>query len=303
MVARIRYWPEKLETGLVGFAGYKAGMTYAYMIEDNPASPNHGKEVFCPITLVESPQLGVCALRAYKSTVNGLKTLTEAWSKNLPKDITRTLKPPGKASTEACLSKIEENFDSVSDVRIVVCTNPRDSGVHKKKPEVMEIPVGGTTNREKLDYAKNILGKTVSVSDVFKEGQHIDVASISKGKGHVGPVKRFGIRILARKSRKTKRGVGCIGAWPPMHVMSSVPAAGQLGFFQRVELNKRILKIGSDGKEIMPKGGLRRYGLIKGSYLLLKGSVPGPVKRLVWLRHAARSTEKAEPPKISFIHI
>ena len=304
MVARIRYWPEVSEPKLLGFAGYKAGMTYGFVIEDNKDSPNYGKEVFCPITVLDTPPLWVCAVRAYEQTPYGLKTLTEVWSENLPKDLDRVLTlPKSLPPSGESLKRLEENLDRVSELRVIVATVPREAGIHKKKPELMEIPVGGKDVREKFDYVKNILGKRVSVSDVFSEGEYVDVAAITKGKGFAGPVKRFGVHLLQHKSRKTKRGVGCIGPWSPATVMYTVPRAGQLGFFQRVEYNKRILKISSDGKEITPKGGFHRYGVIRGPYVLIKGSVPGPVKRLIRLRHAVRGPETFSKPQITYIHI
>ncbi|RLI21750.1 50S ribosomal protein L3, partial [Candidatus Bathyarchaeota archaeon] len=42
---------------------------------------------------------------------------------------------------------------------------------------------------------------------------------------------------------------------------------------------------------VTPKGGFVRYGIVKGPYILIEGSVPGPKKRLIRLRYPAR------PPK------
>jgi large subunit ribosomal protein L3 len=70
-----------------------------------------------------------------------------------------------------------------------------------------------------------------------------------------------------------------------------------------VEYDKRILKIGDDGREMTPKGGCRRCGVIGGPYVLIKGSVPGPVKRLIRLRHAVRGPETFSKPQITYIHI
>jgi large subunit ribosomal protein L3 len=64
---------------------------------------------------------------------------------------------------------------------------------------------------------------------------------------------------------------------------------GQMGYHQRTEYNKRILKISSDTDEINPSGGFVNYGLVRGDYVLIKGSVPGPSKRLVRLREPTRS--------------
>jgi large subunit ribosomal protein L3 len=46
--------------------------------------------------------------------------------------------------------------------------------------------------------------------------------------------------------------------------------------------------IGTDGSEINPEGGFTGYGLVRNQYVLIKGSLPGPIKRLVRMRHAIR---------------
>ena len=40
-----------------------------------------------------------------------------------------------------------------------------------------------------------------------------------------------------------------------------------------------------------PSGGIVNYGLVKGQYMLLEGSVPGPKKRLIMLRKPSRGTQ------------
>jgi large subunit ribosomal protein L3 len=64
-----------------------------------------------------------------------------------------------------------------------------------------------------------------------------------------------------------------------------------MGFQQRTEFNKRILKVGENAKEITPAGGFLHYGLINNPYVLVKGSIPGPIKRLVRIRPAIRQGE------------
>src|SRR5437763_1505621 len=154
------------------------------------------------------------------------------------------------------------------------------------------------TVQERLEFGKKILGKEIKVSEVFKEGGEVDVISITKGKGIQGPVKRWGIKKLKHKSRKTVRGVGSIGPWHPHYVMYSVPRAGQMGFAQRTEYNKEILKMGDNGAEVTPKGGFLRYGPVKTEYTVLRGTIPGPARRLVALRYPARGNPTGEPPKL-----
>ena len=134
-----------------------------------------------------------------------------------------------------------------------------------------------------------MLGKEIKPSDVFREGELVDVISITKGKGTAGPVKRFGVKIQTRKAQKKRRHVGSLGSERPGKVLWTVPQAGQLGFFRRTEFNKRVLKIGEDGKEITPKAGFKRYGVVKSNYIIVEGSVPGPKKRLIMLRPAIRA--------------
>jgi large subunit ribosomal protein L3 len=305
-VGRIRFWPKVTEgPTMLGFMGYKAGMTHILMVEDKPGSQNLGKEVSHPATILDVPPIIVFAIRTYTKTQYGLQTFTEAWMKDPPKDFDRTLVLPEKFNPEECLKKIEEGLDRIAEVRLLAATQPRLAGVPKKKPDIMEIKVDGGSIQEQIEYTKNLLGKNVSVTDVFKEGRFVDVVAITKGKGFQGPVKRWGINILPRKSRKTKRGVAAIGPWKPPRVLYTVPRAGQMGYHQRTEYNKRILKIGVDGKEVTPKGGFLKYGPVKGTYIIVDGSLPGPVKRLVRLRHPARPPKKVieSPPNITYIFL
>ncbi|MEM2026604.1 MAG: 50S ribosomal protein L3 [Candidatus Bathyarchaeia archaeon] len=305
IVGRIRYWPEVKEGPvLLGFAGYKAGMTYAVIIDDEPGSPNFGKEVVQPVTIIDAPPIYIAAIRAYVEDENGLKSLTEVWANPLPKDFSRIITPP-KVDTKENIEKMERSLDRIVEFRVLAATQPRLANVPKKKPDLMEIKVGGGSIKEQFDYVKKILGKIVSVEEVFKEGQFVDVVAITKGKGFQGPVKRWGVRTLQHKSRKTERGVGTLGPWGMKRVIYTVPRAGQMGFHQRTEYNKRIIRIGKDGKEITPKGGFLHYGPVKGPYIVLSGSVPGPAKRLVRLRYPARPPKKASgsPPQILFISL
>jgi len=300
-IGRIRYWPH-IKTGpaLLGFMGYKAGMTHVFIVEDHTSSPDFGKEVDRPATVIDAPPAIICAIRAYTRDPYGLKTLTETWMKDPPKDINRLTTPPNNPNPENGFKKIEENFAQIAEFRVLAATQPRLAGVPKKKPELIEIKVDGATIKEQLDYVKTLLGKTLSLTDVFKEGQYTDVIAVSKGKGVQGVIKRWGVKIRDRKTRKMKRGVATLGPWNPHRVLYTIPRAGQMGYHQRTEYNKRILKIGTNGADVTPKGGFLRYGPVRGTYLILNGSVPGPAKRLIRIRVPVRPPRKVPeaPPKI-----
>jgi len=284
---RVTSYPTEDKTKPLGFAGYKVGMTHAMILDSRKGSPSFGQEIMTPVTILECPPLRVVGLRAYSSTVKGMKNIGEAWTADLPKELSRKIKV-GKPKTEEKLEKIEKASGKISAIRLIVVTQPRLAGVGKKKPEVFEVEVGGKSAKEKFDYTKSMLGKEIRAKDVLQEGEIVDVIAVTKGKGFQGVVKRFGIHIQDRHAMKKKRHIGTLGPQTPRKVRPTVPQAGQLGFQTRTELNKRVLKIGEDGKEINSPGGFTRYGAVRNGFVLIEGSLPGPKKRLVRLRPAIR---------------
>jgi len=308
IVARVRRWGSLEEVKLLGFAGYKVGTLHVIKIDDNPNSPFYGQEIFKVGTVIETPPIIVGGVRVYTKSVYGLKTLGEVWAKDLPKDLERVFTVPKKENFhEEQINKINSVKDRVDKVRIIAVMQPRLAGIHKKKPEVFEIEVGGPA-KDALEYALDLLGKEVDISKVFSEGDFVDVISVTKGKGFAGVIKRFGVKKMPRwhKHRKGSRRIGSVSPQNPA-IMRTVPFPGQLGFHQRTEYHKRILKIGSVGlkegrDDINPSGGWPHYGLVRSQYIILEGTVPGVVKRLVKLRFTIRPIKKQfEKPKIVYI--
>lgn len=291
IVPRIRSWPECEEVRLQGFAGYKAGMTHVVMIDDRKNSLTYGEEVIIPVTVIETPPMKVAGIRVYRETPYGLKIVKEVWASGLDEFLDRRVKIPKNSPNIDELKEIEGD-----EVRVLTYTQPYlITGVPKKVPDLMEQKVGGNF-KEALEYAISKLGKEVNVSEVFKEGSIVDVSAITKGKGFEGVVKRWGVITMNAKHARSSKGrrVGTLGPWLPHRIRWTVPQYGQMGFHQRLEFNKRILKIGNNGEEITPKGGFPHYGVVRNSYILIAGTVPGTVKRLVRIRDAIR------PPKAEF---
>ena len=153
----------------------------------------------------------------------------------------------------------------------------------------MELRIGGGTIDERKEFAKGLLGKDVTINDFATEGTLIDVVAVTKGKGFQGVTKRWGVKLLSHKNSKHRRGIANLGPKRPGYVRSTVPGSGQMGYHQRTEFNKQLMKIGAEGSEITPKGGFLNYGDVVNTYVLVHGSVPGPTKRLVRLRDATRA--------------
>jgi large subunit ribosomal protein L3 len=260
------------------------------MIDDRPRSLTEGMEISVPVTILEVPPMNVVALRAYENYNGGLRPAGEAWAESLSPDLARSMTVPKKTRGTA-LGDLQAIGEDIADLRVLAHTNPLlVTGIPKKVPELMEMPVNGGSMMDKLKFAQSLLGQQVPVSSVFELGDLLDVSAVTKGKGTQGPVRRWGIAIAKRKHARTgkKRHVGNLGPWHPSHISWRVPQLGQMGYHQRTEYNKRLMFIGTDGMEITPEGGFPGYGIVRNQFVLIKGSLPGPIKRLVRMRHAIR---------------
>jgi large subunit ribosomal protein L3 len=285
---RLDAWPEISEGPRVqGFAGYKAGMTHAFLVDYRPTSNTSGQEVQIPVTVLEVPPMRVAAVRFYENTRYGLRTVGEVWSDDVDESLSRLLPIPKNYDSSKAWEKF--NGTDIEDVRLLAYTQPTlVKGVPKKMPEMMELRIGGGTIAARIDYAKSLLGKDIKITDFIKEGLMIDIAAVTKGKGFQGATKRWGVKLLSHKNSKHRRMIGTLGPKRPGYVRPTVPQAGQVGYHQRTEFNKRVLKIGDNGSDVTPKGGFLHYGEVTNPYVLIHGSVPGPTKRLIRLRDPIR---------------
>lgn len=281
----------------IEFGGYKAGMTQVITENTRKGSITQGQDINRPVSVIECPPLSVLGIKIYSKCVDGYRNTGTVWAKDAKKDVVRKLDmPKGKASQA---SDFDGKLDKIDDVRLIVHTQPKESGLSKKKPEVFELDLSGSPE-DKWKYAKEKLGKDLDVSEVFSEGEYVDVKAVSKGKGFQGVVKRFGVRIRSRKNKEKRRHIGTMGPVTPARVLpGAVPQAGQLGFQTRTEYNKRVMRIGNDGIKVA--GGFLNYGEVKRNYILLEGSVPGPKKRLIFFRRSFRKTSNKEPAEIKSV--
>jgi large subunit ribosomal protein L3 len=307
-IPRFRAWPEASgEPKLQSFAGYKAGMTHIIMVDDIKNSLTQGMEISVPVTVIETPAIRVAAIRAYTEDSTGERAIAEAWAPDLDPELRRRISVPTAENLNETLETIGNLIGEgkVTDIKTVTYTLPKSlTGVPKKTPDIMESGISARDLNTKFEYAKSILGTLLSVTDVFKNGTLVDTAAITIGKGTQGPVKRWGIGLMKNKHSRqgSLRQIGTLGPWHPAHVSWRVPQMGQTGYHQRTEFNKRILKIGSNGAEVTPEGGFLNYGLVRGDYVLIKGSVPGPSKRLIRLRDPIRA-KKSDFGEPNILHI
>ncbi|MHC4820654.1 MAG: 50S ribosomal protein L3 [Planctomycetota bacterium] len=114
-------------------------------------------------------------------------------------------------------------------------------------------------------------GDVLNVTDVFSEGDWIDVVGTSKGRGFAGAIKRHGFsRGPMTHGSKNKREPGSTGqATYPHRVFKGKRMPGHYGNARSTVRNLRVVRIDADSNR-----------------LFIRGAVPGWRDGLVLVRHA-----------------
>ncbi|MGA2874820.1 MAG: 50S ribosomal protein L3 [Nitrososphaerales archaeon] len=312
LIPKVRNWTDRGvdKPTLAAYPVFKVGMIHVVTVDDREKTPNFGKPMFNPATVLSAPSVCVYGLRAY-GRHNGIDfAFTDVFADNLSEDVRKKIScsiggNEAKTALESGLKKVGELLPKIDRFAAVVGVTPSETGLSNEIPQVQEVGITGGDVKSQFEYLKNILGKTVKASEYFKPGSYIDTIGITKGKGFEGVITRFGVKRKQHKSRKTVREVGVISPWHPATVMYTVPRAGQMGFHQRMDKNKRILAVANAQQTpITPSGGFPHFGEVRGEYVIVRGSVPGPIKRLVDLRLPLYPRrQKVQVPKIMEINV
>ena len=120
-----------------------------------------------------------------------------------------------------------------------------------------------------FDEEKN-LGDIIS-SDLFEEGEFVDVVGTSKGKGFQGVVKRHGfagVGDATHGQHNRLRAPGSLGAGStPSKVMKGMKMAGRMGGDRITQQNLEVVKVYSEKNLIVVKGSVPGA---KGSFVLIQ---------------------------------
>lgn len=123
-------------------------------------------------------------------------------------------------------------------------------------------------------------GQIISINDVFNEGQLVDVAANSKGKGFAGTVKRYNFRTqdATHGNSRSHRVVGSIGQnQTPGRVFKGKKMAGHMGNVRCTTQSLELVRIDKER-----------------NLLLIKGAVPGCPGARVEVRPAVKMKVRGE---------
>jgi large subunit ribosomal protein L3 len=150
---------------------------------------------------------------------------------------------------------------------------------HTSKPLMGHFNKSKSTPKKKLVEFRDFkelfdgevsLGQTISVNNVFEEGDFVDLVGTSKGKGNQGVVRRHnfaGVGDATHGQHNRMRAPGSIGAASyPSRVFKGMKMAGRMGGERVKVLNLKVVKI-----------------LEEENLILVSGAVPGAKNSVVIL--------------------
>ena len=144
-----------------------------------------------------------------------------------------------------------------------------------------QIEAGDMMGEFLVDSLENYtLGQAISVTDVFKNGEFVDVSGISKGKGFAGTVKRHNFRTqdASHGNSRSHRVPGSIGQnQTPGRVFKGKKMAGHLGNVRCTTQNLELVRVDAER-----------------NLLLIKGAIPGCPGARIEIRPAVKMRSRAE---------
>jgi len=146
---------------------------------------------------------------------------------------------------------------------------------HATKAELGHFKKAGTVAKKKVVEFQGFeneynLGDVIT-ADLFQEGDFVDVAGVSKGKGFQGVVKRHGFGGVGQATHgqhNRLRAPGSIGASSyPSRVFKGMRMAGRTGGERVTVQNLRVLKVVAEKNLLVVKGAIPGH---KNSYVIVQ---------------------------------
>ncbi|MCD6595905.1 50S ribosomal protein L3 [bacterium] len=181
---------------------------------------------------------------------------------------------------------------SVGPCKIVQVKTPENDGYYAlqlgyetKKPNKVNKPMKGHFKKAGVEPFRKLkefrienpdekfkTGQTLSIDNVFQEGELVDCTGTSKGKGFQGVMKRHGFHGGPKTHGQSDRGraPGSIGASSyPSRVVKGLSMGGQMGNKIVTVRGLRVVKIMPDDNLLLVKGSVAGSN---GGYVVVKKS-------------------------------
>jgi large subunit ribosomal protein L3 len=126
------------------------------------------------------------------------------------------------------------------------------------------------------DISKYEVGQEIKVSDMFSEGEKIDISGRSKGKGFQGNIKRHGQSggNETHGSMYHRRPGSMGGCSSPSRVFKGKKLPGHMGYENVTVQNLDIVKIDNEN-----------------NLLVVKGAIPGPKGGLLVIKNTVKCSK------------
>ncbi len=122
-----------------------------------------------------------------------------------------------------------------------------------------------------FDLVEKALGDTVTVDEIFAEGDMVAAIGTSKGKGFQGVVKRYnfkGVNDATHGQHNRQRAPGSIGAASyPAKVFKGMRMAGRMGGQRTKVANLEVIKVFPEKNLILIKGAIPGH---KGAFVIIE---------------------------------
>ena len=165
-------------------------------------------------------------------------------------------------------------------------TNGTRKASHVTKPEAghfakasVEAGKGMWEFRTEESDGETTVGSEITVS-LFTEGQYVDVAGISKGKGFAGTVKRYNFRTqdATHGNSRSHRVPGSTGQnQTPGRVFPGKKMCGHMGNVRRTQQNLQVVRVDTAR-----------------NLLLIKGAVPGAKSGMLMIQPAVKKIREVQ---------
>ncbi len=246
----------------LGLIGRKCGMTRVFT--ENGAS--------VPVTVVEVSPNRVTQIKDLETDgYRGIQiTLGERRATRVTKAMAGHYKKAGVAAGRSSWEFRIEDGEDLPKIKRMLAAEPKAATAEGE--DAADAQADEATQEQQFEEIEIKVGDELT-ANVFENGQVVDVAGQSIGKGFAGVIKRhnFSSQRMTHGNSKSHRAPGSIGQnQTPGRVFKGKKMAGQMGNVRRTVQNLEVVRVDVARNLILIKGGVPGA---KGSDLIIRPAI------------------------------